>query len=213
MNRRIADTFTDSPARLTGDEQKAAKITDFDDKAYQWAERRRIQTHPAEAAESLLQLATGGTPVVARISPEVVSAFDHPDAVRRFRVMTNVEELERALEFPWDKWTIFLHPEQRQWVEREHNGPAHVSGSAGAGKTIVAPHRAVFLARANLDARVMLTTFSRTLANALRTKLKRLVSHEPKLAERIDVRSIEGVGSRLYKPHSRANWRRTSSRQ
>ena len=56
--------------------------------------------------------------------------------------MTNVEELERALEFPWEKWTVFLHPEQRQLVERRYAGPARVSGSAGTGKTIVALHRA-----------------------------------------------------------------------
>ena len=59
--------------------------------------------------------------------------------------MYNVEELERALEYPWDKWTVFLHPAQRQWVERDYGGPARVSGSAGTGKTIVALHRAVFL--------------------------------------------------------------------
>ena len=89
--------------------------------------------------------------------------------------MTNVEELQRALDFPWEKWTVFLHPEQRQWVERDYTGPARVSGSAGTGKTIVALHRAVHLARTHPDARVLLTTFSDTLANALQTKLKRLV--------------------------------------
>ena len=115
--------------------------------------------------------------------------------------MSNLEELQRALEFPWDKWMVFLHPEQRQWVEREYSGPARVSGSAGTGKTIVALHRAVFLARANPDARVLLTTFSDTLANALHTQLKRLVSNEPRLAERIDVYSINTIGGRLYKSH------------
>ena len=34
--------------------------------------------------------------------------------------MTNVEELQRALDFPWEKWTVFLHPEQRQLVERDY---------------------------------------------------------------------------------------------
>jgi len=116
-------------------------------------------------------------------------------------VMTNVEELERALEFPWDKWTVFLHPEQREFVERAYSGPARVSGSAGTGKTIVALHRAVFLARSNPDARVLLTTYSDTLANALRTKLRRLVSNEPRLGERIDVYSIDAIGARLYKAH------------
>lgn len=41
--------------------------------------------------------------------------------------------------------------------------PARVAGSAGTGKTIVALHRAIYLARQNTDARVLLTTFSDTL--------------------------------------------------
>ena len=102
---------------------------------------------PAEAAEALLELATGGKPRVPQPAAAAASPFEHPDAQRRFRVMTNVEELERALDFPWEKWTVFLHPDQRQWVERDYTGPARVSGSAGTGKTIVALHRAAHLAR------------------------------------------------------------------
>ena len=156
---------------------------------------------PGEAAEALLELATGGKPRVAKPATPVTNPFDHPDAQRRFRVMTNVEELQRALDFPWEKWTVFLHPEQRQWVERDYTGPARVSGSAGTGKTIVALHRAVHLARTCPDARVLLTTFSDTLASALHTKLKRLVGSEPRLAERIDVHSLSALGLRLYKSH------------
>jgi len=330
MEFRIADTFTDSLARLTGDEQKAVKTTAFDlqlnpaspgmsfhkldkakdknfwsvrvnsdirlivhksdtslllcyvghhDNAYGWAERRKLETHPktgaaqlveiretvkevfvpvyvptelaaepkpvpernllfagvsndqllgygvpaewvddvkratedtllaltdhlpAEAAEAMLELATGGKPRVPEPAVVAANPFDHPDAQRRFRVMTNVAELERALDFPWEKWTVFLHPEQRQWVERDYTGPARVSGSAGTGKTIVALHRAVHLARKHPDARVLLTTFSDTLANALQTKLKRLLGNEPRLAERIDVHSLNAIGLRLYKAH------------
>src|SRR5436189_4216484 len=98
--------------------------------------------------------------------------FDHPDAQRRFRVITNVEELQRALDAPWEKWTVFLHPEQRQWVERDYNGPARVSGSAGTGKTVVALHRAAHLSRTNPGARVLLATFSDPLAHALQSKLR-----------------------------------------
>ena len=101
---------------------------------------------PSEAAEALLDFATG---VIPQKQPAIYAKdpFEHPDAQRRFRVMHDVEELERALEFPWEKWTVFLHPAQRQFVERDYSGPARVSGSAGTGKTIVALHRAVFLAR------------------------------------------------------------------
>ena len=156
---------------------------------------------PAEAAEALLELATGGKPRVFQPAGAVANPFDHPDAQRRFRVMANVAELERALDFPWEKWTVFLHPDQRQWVERDYGGPARVSGSAGTGKTIVALHRAAYLARTHPDARVLLTTFSDTLAHALQTKLKRLLGNEPRLAERIDVYSLNAIGLRLYKAH------------
>ena len=112
--------------------------------------------------------------------------------------MHNVEELQRALEYPWEKWTVFLHPAQRQLVERDYGGPARVAGLAGTGKTIVALHRAVFLARTHSEARVLLTTFSDTLGNALRTKLRRLISHEPRLGERLEVHAMHTLGQRLY---------------
>jgi len=329
MDFRIADTFTDSLSKLTGDEQKGVKTTAFDlqlnpenpgfsfhkldrakdknfwsvrvnddiriilhrthnslllcyvdhhDKAYHWAERRKLETHPktgaaqiveireriektvipqyvhveavkppklslfskysndqlmgygipeewlgdvlgadedsilevaehlpAEAAEALLELAVGKTPV-AVTKATVSDPFQHPDALRRFRVMNNVEELAQALDYPWEKWTVFLHPAQRQWVEREFKGSARVSGSAGTGKTIVVLHRAVFLARNHPDARVLLATFSETLANSLRTKLKRLISAEPRLAERLEVHAMDAIGQRLFESNfGRAN--------
>ncbi len=322
MQFRIADTFTDSLAKLSGEEQKATKTTAFDlqinpahpglqfhkldrardpnfwsirvsrdirlvvhrteaslllcyvnhhDHAYRWAERRKLETHPktgaaqlvevretvqeitvsryveaeraaphklplfadvpeddllsygvpaewledvrranedtvleltdhlpSEAAEALLELATGGIPRVARPVDPVDDPFEHPDAQRRFRVMHNVKELERALEFPWEKWTTFLHPAQQQLVEKAYGGPARVSGSAGTGKTIIALHRAAFLTRVNPNSRVLLTTFSDTLANSLRTKVRRLISNELRLGERLEVHSMDAIGQRLY---------------
>jgi len=322
MEFLIADTFTDSLAKLTGQEQKAVKTTAFDlqmnpaspglrfhklenvrdpnfwsvsvnmdvrlivhktessmllcyvdhhDKAYDWAQRRKLETHPktgaaqlveiretvkeitvpvyieenvpqadkpllfahvteetllgygvptdwlndvklanedslleladylpCEAAESLLDIATGITPPQPVLAKSGSDPFAHPDAQRRFRIMTDVDELERALDYPWEKWTIFLHPTQREFVEREYNGPARISGSAGTGKTIVALHRAVYLARKDPDSRVLLATFSDILSSALQNKLKRLISNQPRLAERLEVHSMNDIGLRLY---------------
>lgn len=153
---------------------------------------------PGEAFEALFNLATGVKPPAPHIAAVGADPFAHPDAQRRFRVMTNVEELERALDYPWEKWSVFLHPAQRELVQGDYNGPVRVSGSAGTGKTIVALHRAVHLARTHRDARILLTTFSDTLANALQSKLFRLIGNEPRLGERIEVHSMSALGCRLY---------------
>jgi hypothetical protein len=153
---------------------------------------------PQEAAEALLELATGTTPEIPQRTLIEADPFAHPDAQRRFRVLTNVEELERALGYPWDKWAVFLHPSQRQLVERDYNGPARISGSAGTGKTIVALHRAVALARRHPQARVLLTTFSKALANALRVRLRTLTGNEPDIADRIAVDPVTGIGYNLF---------------
>src|SRR5437667_1179251 len=323
MEFRIADTFTESLARLTGDEQKAVKTTAFDlqikpaaspgmsfhklakardkgfwsvrvnqdirlivhrtaqsvllcyvdhhDRAYAWAQRRKLETTPttgaaqlveirervqevvvptyaaqvqaaapkkslfahlseaellaygvppewladvrqatedtvlsladhlpAEAAEALLELATGGTPQKTGAAVPAVGPFEHPDARRRFRVVVDVDELARALEYPWERWIVFLHPAQRALVERAFGGPARIAGSAGTGKTVVALHRTAHLARSSPDARILLTTFSEALASALRPKLGRLIGTEPRLRERIDVDALDTVARRIH---------------
>jgi mRNA-degrading endonuclease RelE of RelBE toxin-antitoxin system len=176
------------PAEWLGEVRRANEDTLFD-----IADRL-----PQEATEALLELATGTTPEIPPRTPIEADPFAHPDAQRRFRVLTNLEELERALDYPWDKWAVFLHPAQRRLVERSYNGPARISGSAGTGKTIVALHRAVALAQQHPQARVLLTTFSKALANALRVRLRILTDNEPDIAGRIAVHPVTGVGYELY---------------
>tara|TARA_R110000744_G_scaffold355384_1_gene461910 strand:- start:14293 stop:16386 length:2094 start_codon:yes stop_codon:yes gene_type:complete len=153
---------------------------------------------PGEAAEALLELATGGIPTP---SPEVsteLDPFEHPDAQRRFKLFTDSDELEQALTYPWEKWAVFLHPDQRHIVERDFNGPARVSGSAGTGKTVVALHRAVNLAKKNPDSNVFVTTFTSLLSKQLKRKLGYMVGNNMQLAERIVVQSIDEFGIALY---------------
>lgn len=158
-----------------------------------------ITSHlPAEAAEALLELATGGTPIKRQPVTATPDPFEHPDAQRRFRLMTNADELAQALDYPWEKWAVFLHPSQRELVERDYSGAARVAGTAGTGKTVVALHRAVYLANKNPDSRVLLTTFNRLLADSLKIKLRHLIGHKPKVLERIEVYSITELGERLY---------------
>ena len=153
---------------------------------------------PREAAEALLDLATGTKPKIAAVTASAASPFEHPDAQRRFRVMDDVEELKLALDFPWDQWTVFLHPSQRQVVEQAFSGPARVSGSAGTGKTVVALHRAANILRQHAQARLLLTTFSLPLANALDGKLRILAGEDGGVVHRVTVLPFKGVAHDLF---------------
>lgn len=157
-----------------------------------------LATHlPGEAAEALLEFVSTGmfkapSPITA------VDPFAHPDAMRRFRVVENVEELEQALSYPWERWIVFLHPSQRRLVDETFSGPVRISGSAGTGKTVVAVHRARRLANANPDTRVLLTTFSEPLAIALEKKLHILAGGQSETVPRIIVTSFFGIASELF---------------
>jgi len=152
---------------------------------------------PAEAAEALLEYVGTG-----RLRPPAPVAapdpFTHPDALRRFRVVENQAALAQALDAPWERWAVFLHPAQQGVVERSFAGPARTSGSAGTGKTVVALHRAARLARRAPDGRVLLTTFSQPLANALARKLPVLLGPGDPALRRITVAPYRSVADELY---------------
>ena len=154
---------------------------------------------PPEASEALLEyIDTGQLQIPVPAQPDV-NPFEHPDAQRRFRVMDNVQELQQALDYPWDKWAIFLHPSQRELVERRFNGPARVAGSAGTGKTVVALHRAAHIFRSDSVAKVLLTTFSTPLANSLRYKLELLLARSAEVKNRVTVLPFEGIARDLFR--------------
>ena len=154
---------------------------------------------PAEAADALLEYAATGRLVAAPVADAApADPFAHPDALRRIRPIADQEELEQALAFPWEKWGVFLHPSQRALVERSFAGPARVAGSAGTGKTIVAIHRAVRLARADPDARVLLASFSQPLADAMARKLLVLAPETGGVVPRITTASFQGIAEDMY---------------
>lgn len=151
---------------------------------------------PAEASEALLEFAATGRLAVP--APVVADPFRHPDALRRIRPIADQVELEQALAFPWEKWGVFLHPSQRALVERSFSGPARVAGSAGTGKTIVAIHRAVRLARENPAAKILLASFSQPLAEALAKKVLVLAPETGGIVRRITTTSFQGIAEQMY---------------
>lgn len=135
----------------------------------------------------LLELANGRdlTEVKVELGLETIEAGDEdaqldeylrkPSTVGFVYVGENPQELKDALESKnFEGWRVFLHPEQRRYVERPTSGAYRISGGAGTGKTVVLVHRARHLALQNPDARIVFTTFTRVLADSLRDQLQRL---------------------------------------
>ena len=122
----------------------------------------------------------------------------------RLWVVDNEEELKRMLDAPQAKWRVFLHPSQRRLVDRDWNGPVRVLGGAGTGKTVVAMHRAKWLARhrAQLtDGKVLFLTFTANLAADLHRNLRELITHPEDLA-RVEVVHLDQWVYRFLNQHN-----------
>lgn len=167
---------------------------------------------PEEAREYLLSVAAGVKPQLPA-TPTGRDPFKHPDAKRHFHVM-NVDDnaLRTALSEPWEDWEVFLHPAQQDAVDRRHSGPARVSGGPGTGKTVVAVHRAARLAREGRG-RVLLTSYSKTLAERLHEQVSSLLRLEPEARARLDVSHLHQVAALGYKERSRLPFRAPQTHQ
>lgn len=106
---------------------------------------------------------------------QIIAALERPASKMQFAYIEDNEELRRVIEGgDFAAWRIFLHPEQRKYVDADFSGAFRLSGGAGTGKTVVAIHRARRLSQANPDARIILTTYNATLAQGLRADLAAL---------------------------------------
>lgn len=121
------------------------------------------------------------------------AALDRDVSRRRFVVVDNDAALEAMLDAPLEKWRTFLHPSQRELIARSWNGPVRVLGGAGTGKTVVAMHRANYLAEkvfTQPDDRILFTTFTRNLAADIGGHLTSMCS--PDARRRIEVVHLDG---------------------
>ncbi|MFE9927190.1 UvrD-helicase domain-containing protein [Streptomyces sp. NPDC005774] len=166
---------------------------------------------PQDQREVLQYLAEGCTveevwqDIVApalQAATQPVDTQDFETAIRhsraRIALVTASEELRDILEKPFAAWRVFLHPSQRKVAYRaSYSGPAQVTGGPGTGKTVVALHRVKHLLGHLRDGdRILLTTYTNALVNALRAGLDSLVE-DPELRARVDISTVDGFASRV----------------
>lgn len=162
---------------------------------------------PADAFESLSYLAAGfsfaevvqivaeSTIVVSGENKTFEQAVTDSKNKNHFYVVDSgegSEEISKVLGAPLDDWRIFLHPLQRSVAEKSFSGPARIIGGAGTGKTIVAMHRAKWLAEMVFNKqgdKILFTTFTTNLAEDIAANLKKIC--KPDVLHRIDVVNLD----------------------
>lgn len=76
------------------------------------------------------------------------------------------EHFVRTADF--QKWMLYLHPSQREYVDKDHTGPARLAGVSGSGKTCVLIHRALRLADKYPQEKVLVLTLNAALAKLIK---------------------------------------------
>lgn len=157
---------------------------------------------PVEAYEGLFLVAAGDTVSAVlsaretRVDQQVdttdyAKALATPEAQSRFVVVTDDETMVAIMNAPLAQWRVFLHPTQNKLAHGDRSGPVRVLGGAGTGKTVLAMHRAKWLAENRTPAgkKVLFTTFTKNLATDIEENLRTLCS--PQTMERIEVRNLD----------------------
>ncbi|WP_411969330.1 UvrD-helicase domain-containing protein [Paucibacter sp. B2R-40] len=157
---------------------------------------------PLEAYEGLFLVGAGDSvdQVLGSRETRVDRAIDtedfeaallKPESQSRFVVVTDDAAMAAMLNAPLAQWRIFLHPTQHKLASGSRSGPVRVLGGAGTGKTVLAMHRAKWLAEnATADGqKVLFTTFTKNLARDIEDNLKSLCS--PRTMEKIEVKNLD----------------------
>lgn len=156
---------------------------------------------PVEAYEGLFLMAAGDTAGQilsdreTRVDRSVdttdyAAAIDTPESRSRF-VVVDDEALIAIMNAPLAQWRVFLHPSQLKLATGSRSGPVRVLGGAGTGKTVVAMHRAKWLAENAVSAgkKVLFTTFTKNLTIDIEENLKTMCGSET--LARIEVKNLD----------------------
>ena len=136
------------------------------------------------------------------VDPEdIETALDQPGTRSSFIVTSNDTELVELLSGDFEAWRTFLHPAQRSMAYKPvYNGPAKATGGAGTGKTVVAMHRAKFLAKQLLDSggstrKILFATYTNSLADNLDRTLRSFCA--PDEYRRIQVSTVDSLARQV----------------
>ena len=109
---------------------------------------------------------------------DFATALAAPESQSRFVIVDDDQAMLAIMNAPLAQWRVFLHPTQQKLASGDRSGPVRVLGGAGTGKTVLAMHRAKWLAdnRTPDGKKVLFTTFTKNLASDIEQNLRTLCS-------------------------------------
>ena len=154
---------------------------------------------PEDVIERLIHL-KDKTRSYRELLPPQVSVLMPSELMRRrprdFWSPESEQDIRKAIQRGWQEWIIFLHPAQREAVERDLKGAIRVGGGAGTGKTVVAAHRTAWLATRYPNEPILLTTYTRVLADNLKQRVEQIIGSLH--GTRIEVLTLHALARRLF---------------
>ena len=119
------------------------------------------------------------------------AALDTAESQSRFVIVDDDEAMLAIMNAPLAQWRVFLHPTQKKLADGDRSGAMRVLGGAGTGKTVLAMHRAKWLAenRTPESKKVLFTTFTKNLASDIEQNLRTLCNKS--ILEKIEVRNFD----------------------
>ena len=167
---------------------------------------------PIEAYEGLFLIAAGDSisdVLMARETrvdkpvnvEDFAAAIETPESQSRFVVVADEETMAAIMNSPLSQWRVFLHPTQRKLAQGDRSGPMRVLGGAGTGKTVLAMHRAKWLAenRVSSDKKILFTTFTKNLASDIEENLKTLCAAS--VMQAIEVKNLDSWVNGFLRRH------------
>ena len=153
---------------------------------------QRLQDDDLDGAALLIDHEKGEYEALADLDSTEIENLALGQGYIELRDLTR-EEWNNLLSSDWEDWMLYLHPDQREVVEKDFSGPSRLLGVSGSGKTCVLVHRAVYLAKKYKEP-ILITTINNSLSELLKELVDQLINlevqHREEIRKLIEVKSF-----------------------
>lgn len=119
------------------------------------------------AAKARIDLYANQARTINALTEEEITQISSNDKVVRVQDIDPVLFKHFIETADFRQWMLYLHPQQKEFVDKDFPGPIRLAGVSGSGKTCVVIHRALRLAYDASEKKVLVLTLNEALAKLI----------------------------------------------